>query len=232
MTVPSLPPVLLPGDDWVVARRADLVREFARQRRRRTIGLAASGAGGVIGVVAAIALSLSGLGASAAFAGWTASPTAPTEAQLRAAESACRRAPVLATAVPLLAEARGPYTLLLFVRHAVSDLCISGPSLTTTGSGGPVEHQSKPDEVTIAEVGTGFADGRPYSFVVGRSGRGVLGAQLELANGTRVQVTIERGWLAAWWPGRPDARRVVVTTSLGRRTQPLAMLEPPSARSR
>lgn len=56
-----------------------------------------------------------------------------------------------------------------------------------------------------------------YSWIVGRTGRGVRGVVVTFADGTHLQTSAVRGWFLAWWRGRrplatTDAIAATVTT--------------------
>ena len=61
--------------------------------------------------------------------------------------------------------------------------------------------------------------GDAYSFVEGRAGAGVTAAALVLSDGSKVQATIQNGWLVAWWPGSAQLVSAQVTTATGTSTQ-------------
>jgi len=116
-------------------RRGGLDVRHVPRKRRLALGVA-SGAG--LAAVAATIVALTAGGApSTAFAGWSADPTAPSEGQVRAAESECRRDSALTSLAPVLVDARGPYTLLVYAEGAGS-LCVTGPSLHSPTGQPPV----------------------------------------------------------------------------------------------
>jgi hypothetical protein len=61
--------------------------------------------------------------------------------------------------------------------------------------------------------------GNAYSFVEGRAGAAVTAAALVLSDGSKVQATIQNGWLVAWWPGSAQLVSGQVTTATGTSTQ-------------
>jgi len=231
MTERTPPPVPSPSDQWIAQRRAQLVREFARQRRWRAMRVAASAAGGLITLATIIVVGVIGVGPAPAFAGWTPTPTAPSAARLRRAESACGRVGALVLAAPTLADTRGPYTMLLLVEDDMSRLCISGPSLTTLASGGPIEPSpTASDGIVVTATGTGSADGQHYSFMIGRTGSNVSAVALTLESGTHVRTTTARSWFAAWWPGTQYANHYQVTSNGRTVTHRLGAPGPPARR--
>ena len=92
-------------------------------RPRLAIGGGLAAAAGTIAAV----LSLAG-GASSAFAGWTARPTAPTSGAARCRQGLLR--PERADpGLPLkLTDARGPFTFLVYSNDSSNDFCTAGPS--------------------------------------------------------------------------------------------------------
>jgi hypothetical protein len=91
--------------------------------------LGTASAAGVIGVaVAAVLVFTASDGPSVAFAGWRAEPTVPGNGQVQAAETECERNSTLASLIPVLADTRGPYTLLVYGQDG-GGLCMTGPSI-------------------------------------------------------------------------------------------------------
>lgn len=93
--------------------------------------LGTASAAGVIGVaVAAVLIFTASDGPSVAFAGWRAEPTVPGNGQVQAAETECERNSTLASLTPVLADTRGPYTLLVYGQDG-GGLCMAGPSINS-----------------------------------------------------------------------------------------------------
>lgn len=174
-----------------------------------------------VSVAALLALLLSLAGTpSNAFAGWTAKPTAPTAAQLAAAQAYCaRNAPT--PGLPLqLTDTRGPFTFEVFANATANDFCITGPSFSnasgwSTSSPVPVPTGNLD---LWAEHTTTHA-GQAYGFVIARAGEGVKAATLTLEDGTAVTATVHNGWAVAWWPGSHHVARAQLTTDAGTQTQ-------------
>jgi hypothetical protein len=81
--------------------------------------------------------------------------------------------------------------------------------------------QAQEKEIAGAMTGPGS-----LSAAIGLTGRDVTGVTFILADGDRVQATVEHGWYVAWWPGasRPgggNAVRVQVTTASSTRSSAL-----------
>jgi hypothetical protein len=170
------------------------------------------------GVLAAV-LALVG-GASSAFAGWTPQPTAPTAAQLAAAETYCAKN-VPTPGLPLkLIDARGPFTIAVYSDGSSNDFCRIGPSFRNASgwSTSPPVTVSRgrlylwDDHVTTAE-------GQPYGTMIARVADDVTAARITLDNGTGVTATVQNGWAVAWWPGDHHVGSADLTTPLGTQTQ-------------
>jgi hypothetical protein len=244
-----------------------------RPRRRWLRRWAAMSAGALaLAAVAGIAIALLSTGTTAAFAGWTATPSAPTAGALAAARTACGNVP---TTDVLAADARGPYTAIAFTRagkpwqcvvkgsHVVVDVSnrypvrayasvppgkVMLPVITqkTFGSANAQRRalidrwlnvtagkSSQPFKRAIAlratlrmEIAATMSGPDTLSAVIGVAGSGVRAVTFILADGDRVQATVEHGWYVAWWPGasKPGgatAVRVAVTTSSGTHSSPL-----------
>jgi hypothetical protein len=138
-------------------------RRRARQRRR--LVLSATFGGGVAAAAAATLVFTAGNAPSVAFAGWSASPTAPASGQLVAAEAAClarlpsssdaeraradgtAHAPVMESLLKIvpsewrvaLSDTRGSFTMLILeaAKGQAQASCLSGssPSSTTLSVG-------------------------------------------------------------------------------------------------
>jgi hypothetical protein len=225
------------------ARADDLPAETsarvrARDYRPRTRDLRPPVAAGVLvtAAAAAAAVLLVDLGPSTseAFAGWTAVPTHAPAAQVTSATGECRThlaqmpagamsaarmkaLPDVSTMTPVLTDTRGPFTFVVFTGSGnASAWCISGPNFTSTsmrstgGATAPPAGQILPSfQEHTARAGDA------YSFVEGRAGAGVTAAALVLSDGSKVQATIQNGWLVAWWPGSAQLVSAQVTTATG-----------------
>jgi hypothetical protein len=206
-------------------------RRPRHHRRRVALSVATSGA---VLTTAAVLMSTAGNNPSAAFAGWSARPTAPAGgAQVQAAESQCQRDPKLASLSPTLVETRGPYTLLIYAASH-GGVCLTGPSigsptgepvvaplrtaiLATPVAAGTIERVDNAS--VIAKASPPAAE---LGFNDGRVGPDVTAVTLVLDDQTRVRATVANGWFAAWWPGRRAARGAEIMTTTGTSTQRLA----------
>lgn len=159
------------------------IRQRARQRRR--LVLSVTFGGGVAAATAAALVFTAGNAPSVAFAGWSASPTAPASGQLVAAEAAClarlpsssdteraradgtAHAPVMESLLKIapsewqvaLSDTRGSFTMLILeaAKGQAQATCLSGTSPSSTAlSVGPVGGQpSSPPEGQATAVSTG-----------------------------------------------------------------------------
>jgi hypothetical protein len=227
------------ADDLPAAASA---RVRARDYRPRTRDLRPPMAAGVLvtAAAAAAAVLLVDLGPSTseAFAGWTAVPTHASAAQVSSATGDCRsrlaqmpgRAipaakmkalPDVSTLRPVLTDTRGPFTFVVFTGTGnASAWCISGPNFTSSSMRSTGGATAPPAGQILAYFQEHTARaGDAYSFVEGRAGAGVTAAALVLSDGSKVQATIQDGWLVAWWPGSAQLVSAQVTTATGTSTQ-------------
>jgi hypothetical protein len=177
-------------------------------------GSAALAAGGI-----GTAIALLG-GASPAFAGWSATPTAPAQGQLQQALQACQsRAPV--NGLPLvLSDTRGPFTFAIYADSASSTICTTGPNFQSAQGSSSSQPVTVPaDQLQLTQDRGTNAQDDTYAFADGRAGSDVTGATLNLSDGTQVQATVQNGWFVAWWPGDASVTSATLTTSSGTSTQ-------------
>ncbi|HEY1989566.1 MAG TPA: hypothetical protein VGG43_08890 [Acidimicrobiales bacterium] len=172
--------------------------------------------------------------ASPAFAGWSATPTAPTGNQLTQAEASCqgllasRPGGLPATGGdPILTDVRGPFTVAIYANATSSTTCFTGPSFTTVSGTQGAEALPPSGKIQFSSSHLTTRAASPYTLVDGRSGSDVTGVSLLLDNGQRVQATLAGGWFEAWWPGSANATSAAVTTPSGTTTQSLNT--PPTA---
>lgn len=232
--------------------RADELPAGARARiraheyRPRTRDLRPPVAAGVLttAAAAAAAVLLIDLGpqATAAFAGWSATPTHASAAQVDGAQASCtsrlhdfstgaakamrfakiKDLPTISEMSPVLTDTRGPFTFVIFSgTNGSNGTCISSPSFTSlsTRSGGGATAPPAGKVTAYFQAHTSHG-GDAYSFVEGHAGAGVTAASLVLSDGSQVQTTIQNGWLVAWWPGSAQVTSARVTTASGTTTQP------------
>ena len=133
-------------------------------RSRRLPSRRVLGALGLSGVAASAgAVVLLGSSAAPAFAGWTASPTAPVPGQLTAAQQHCRTA----AAEPVLTDTRGPYTASIY---ADGSTCMEGNGIEISASGGRGSASSIPaGTIELNGAGESDSDGHALTMVDGRS---------------------------------------------------------------
>lgn len=198
--------------------------------------LVALGGAASLAIAVGIAISVIGLsaGTPSAFAGWSATPTTPASGQVSAAEAACAKQepypgePGYAGLTPTVVDARGPFTLLVYVDGTSHEECVVAPSGAASQSTmRGAEVALAPGAIRWRSAGSGAElEGHAYSEVTGEVGAGVTAATLVLEDGTRVQTTIANSWFAAWWPGTGGATAAEVTTASGTTTEPLPQLGP------
>jgi hypothetical protein len=218
----------------------------------------ALGGGIGVAASAAVALSVIGLGAGTqrAFAGWSPVPTTPAGGQIAGAEAACkadmatplerqqartqatepgsnsaRELPPVAEGgewQTMLADTRGPYTILLLANSDGNAQCLTGPGLSRPGVGvGEGANSGTQGTVPAGQIREGLsgfqraADEQPYMSTSGRVGAGVSAVTVVLGDGTHVVASVANGWFLAWWPGTEVAVAAEVQTSSGTSTQQL-----------
>jgi hypothetical protein len=218
-------------DDGLWARLVDehdadrlTLGSVPKQGSRRPLLVSVGGvaAVSVAGVLAAV-LSLTG-GASNAFAGWRPQPTAPTRAQLAAAEAYCAKN-VPNPGLPLrLIDVRGPFTFVVYSNDSSNDFCTTGPSFRNASGWSTSPTVTVPaGSLHLWAEHTTTDAGKAYTFMIARSGDGVSAANLTLEDGTTVTATVENGWTVAWWPGSHRITSAHLTTTWGMRTQPFPL---------
>jgi hypothetical protein len=192
-----------------------------RSRLRPPVAFGATATAGAAAGVAVLVMSL-GTGATSAFAGWTAKPTAPAPGQLHAAAAACQASQSPVAGLPLeLADTRGPYTFSIYADAENSATCIKGPSFISASGSGSSAPITVPDgQIDLSSSHQTDRSGQAFSFADGRTGAGVSGVTLVLADGTTVQATVANGWYLAWWPSGQAAKSAQITTSAGTTTEP------------
>lgn len=170
------------------------------------------GAVGLSAAAAAGAAALLGSSAAPAFAGWSASPTAPLPGQLAAAQQRCGRG----QGVPVLTDIRGPYTSSIYANGST---CLEGNGITISASANAGRSAIPAGQIALNGAGQAQADGHALTMVDGRIGARVRSVTITRSNGSSVRATVEHGWYLAWWPGTAGALTAIVTTSTGTSTQ-------------
>ncbi len=183
-------------------------------RSRRLPSRPALGALGLSGVAAAVgAAILLGSGAAPAFAGWTASPTAPLPGQLAGAEQRC----ATGAGTPVLTDTRGPYTASIY---ADGSTCIEGNGITiSSSSGGGGKSGVAAGAIELNGAGQSDSDGHALTMVDGPIGAGVTGVSITRSDGSSIQATVKNGWYLAWWPGTQRAVTAQVASASGTSAQ-------------
>jgi hypothetical protein len=174
----------------------------------------ALGAVGLSGAAAAAgAVVLLGSGAAPAFAGWTASPTAPLPGQLAAAQQQCGAG----AGAPVLTDTRGPYTASIY---ADGSTCVEGNGITISSSSAGGSRSSIPaGTIELNGAGESDSDGHALTMVDGPIGAGVTGVSITRSDGSSVQATVRNGWYLAWWPGSERAVTAQVANASASNTQ-------------
>jgi hypothetical protein len=192
-----------------------------RTRRLRpplAIGALASAAGAA--GAAAIVISLSA-GVSNAFAGWTATPTAPLPGQLAGAQASCEASQSPIAGLPLtLTDTRGPFTFSVYANSNSSATCFKGPGLMSISANVASAALNVPaGQVLLSSSHRTDRGGDAFSLADGRTGPGVSGVTLSLDDGTNVRATVGGGWFVAWWPSGHEIKSAELTTPTGTVTQ-------------
>jgi hypothetical protein len=206
------------------ADRVTLGSEPKHRNRKPLVVGASAAATASVAVLVALGLSLAG-GTTTAFAGWTAQPTAPTAAQLVAAQTYCQ-ANIPTPGLPLkLTDTRGPFTFAIFANDTSFDFCTTGPSFQNASGGST----SSPVQVLAGnlllwdEHTLSTDDGQTYGILIAHAGDRVSAATLTLDDGTAVGATVQNGWAVAWWPGTHQVTSAQVTTPSGIHKQTFAL---------
>ena len=193
-------------------RAVDYHPRSHRLGSRRAVS--ALGAVGLIGAAAATgAVILLGSSATPAFAGWTASPTAPLPGQLAAAHQHCSAG----AGTPVLTDTRGPYTASIY---ADGSTCVDGNGIEISSTGGGGGTSNTPaGTIELGGAGQSDSDGHALTMVDGAVGAGVTGVTIRRSDGSSVQATVKNGWYLAWWPGTERAVTAQVASASGASTQ-------------
>jgi len=180
------------------------------------LGCALAGAG------VTLALALGGSGTQTAFAGWQPTPTAAASDQTGGAEAQCAarldggaKSGLGASPAPVLADTRGPYTLLIYEQAT----CFAGPGFLT------VHGEQGSSGVSIS---TTARSGQPYTIAIGPAPSEVGAVTLSLEDGTSVQATVASSRFAAWWPSASRPTSVAFGTPSGTHTEALSFPPAPT----
>jgi hypothetical protein len=234
----QLQPARVPdlSDEWIAAHRAALLDTLAHRRRRPLRWMALGGATATAAAVSTLVLV--GGSPQPAFAGWSASPTAPATGELTTADSVCQarlaqaaamaptsKGPAPASAasmVPELSDVRGPYTVTVFGNGTPDGvLCISSPNAVSLRWVGGQSAPAGAGAIAVDQLSVLARDSQPYTLVVGRTGVGVDGVTLVLGDGSHVTATSGSGRFVAWWPGSQTIVSAALSSVSGDTTQVL-----------
>jgi hypothetical protein len=178
---------------------------------RRAVG--AVGALGLSGGEAAVgAAILLGSSAAPAFAGWTATPTAPQPGQLAAIQQHC----ATGSRAPVLTDTRGPYGASIY---ADGSTCLEGNGVRISTSGGGATSTVPAGTVQLNGLGESDPAGHALTMVDGPIGAGVTGVTITRSGEGSVRATVKNGWYLAWWPGTARAVTARVASASGTSTQ-------------
>jgi hypothetical protein len=183
-------------------------------RSRRLSWRPALGALALSGAAAAAgAAILLGSSAAPAFAGWTATPTAPLPGQLVAAQQQCGAG----SGTPLLTDTRGPYAASIYPDGST---CVQGNGIQiSSSSGGGAQSNISAGTIGLKGAGESDSDGHALTMVDGRVGAGVTAVTIRRSDGSAVNATVRNGWYLAWWPGTERAMTAQVATASQTSTQ-------------
>lgn len=225
------------SEEWIVAHRAVLVDVLGAERHRPLKWVAMAGATGVAAAISTLLL-VSGTSQNP-FVGWTAAPTPPATGQLTSADADCQSALAQlpptpdgaagpASLVPELSDVRGPYTVTVFGNDTGTEVvCVAAPDGNSTlrritGPDAPVA----PGAIRVDQISV-LPDSRlVYTVVEGRTGEGVTGVTLDLADGSQVTATTGNGVFLAWWPGSQTVSSATVSTAGGTTSSPIPLGTP------
>jgi hypothetical protein len=173
--------------------------------------LGALGLGGAAAAAGAAVLLASG--AAPAFAGWTASPTAPLPGQLAGAVQRCDTS----AGTPVLTDTRGPYTASIY---ADGSTCLEGNGIAISASSGGGGNSSAPaGAIELNGTGQSDSDGHALTMVDGPIGAGVTRVSITRSDGSSIRATVKNGWYLAWWPGTDRAVTARVASASGTSAQ-------------
>ena len=202
-------------------------------RPRQLTRTALIGLGALVAAAATLAAVLAGSGSPSAFAAWTATTTTPPASQLAASASSCQHqygltlgllghpaAATLPSSLPplVLTDSRGPFEMLVFSGRTGDGVCLwdSSKVLALSGSNGETLPAASDDAIGVPGVGFNRVGGSSVlTYADGHAGAHVTGVTLDLANGVRVEATVQNGFYAAWWPSQSEVTAAEVTSSDG-----------------
>lgn len=162
--------------------------------------------------IAAGAAVLLGSSAAPAFAGWTASPTAPQPGQLAAAQRHCGTA----ASKPILTDTRGPYTASVYANGST---CLEGKGITISASNHGEKARILAGRIELNGLGESDSEGHALTMVDGPIGAGVTNVTITRSDRSSIKATVENGWYLAWWPGTQRAVTAQVASASRTRTQ-------------
>ena len=207
-------------------RRTDYRPRARRVSPRLTVGALAGAAATTAAVVSVVVLG----GAPSAFAGWTASPTAPPGPQSATASTNCQ-AELAALPAPtspggwaaVTTDVRGLYSLTIYQGDSAEATCLTGPAVTIVSS-----HGAGGGSMSVASTGndasgsiTSSAISNSTSTRVGTAGAGSIDATsvAHLTSASEGPLTLVEGHIASDVTGvtlvRSDGTDVQASTGDG-----------------
>ncbi|MFI6097674.1 hypothetical protein ACIA8G_19095 [Lentzea sp. NPDC051213] len=205
----------------VQVRKHALMNEISKPARRWwRIAVPATGLTAAIAVAALLWAPAN----PSAFASWSAEPRAPGAESFAAADK-CRETfdnmttpeqdkAARESGIPVkprptnaaLVDQRGTITLVVLTDPESVGYCLFTGSYWMIGMGGP-EGDSR---FLATRTGRGADDKDPARVLLGHVDPEVRGVRVDTADGKQVTATIDRGWVAAWWPSYAEATQVTL----------------------
>jgi hypothetical protein len=209
----------------VQVRKHALMNEISTRPARRWWRLAVP----ATGLAAAIAIGavVWPVASPSAFASWSAEPRAPGPDGFASADDCrgkftewltptdgARESGVVPKPVPTdtsLVDQRGSVTLVMLTGSQTMAYCLYTPTYRTFG----LNELSLGDTWFRTNPESHLPDGEPARILTGHVrpevGRVVVGT----ADGRQVTATVDKGWVAAWWPSDADASSVTLYDEAG-----------------
>ena len=214
--IPKLDPIR------VQVRKHALMNEISTKPSRRWWRIVVPATG--LAAAAAVGALVWPVSSPSAFASWSAEPRAPgAEAFADAGrcretfdnlldpeqEQAARESGIPLRPMPTdaaLVEQRGNITLVVLTDPQSVGYCLYTGTYSMIGMGGP-EGENR---FLASRNGMGGAEEEPARVLLGHVGPEVRGARVDTTDGRQVTATIDKGWVAAWWPSHAEATQVTL----------------------
>jgi hypothetical protein len=182
-----------------------LTSDYRRRARARRTITAIAAVASAAAVSAALLLTSN---PAPAFAGW--SPT-PQTASHETAAGQCLGG------TPVLTDARGPYTAVVYSLPDGVGTCLQkdGSVLFSGTATGPGEKTVSPHAIGTFIATSTDAHGNKFTILYGPAGASVTAVRVEREHGAPVDATVSDGWYLAWWPDSSPVTATQVTTAEG-----------------